>query len=198
MMNVIAPHTIECTSVSGCESGWTLYLEHSTSNYSLSYKKRSFGENNYQGKKLTTFDEKQAHYKDVLFNEQEEDEEEDLSMVSDASSGPPHYDHDIHEEEEEEDNDFYYGNNNSNNNGKKRSMRLLYVYEMQCCNNKANDFALDDTASSHVFSSKETGDIRVQEHQGATFERLIDYSSQGYSGGFREKKEQKIAKQKTR
>ncbi|XP_074312752.1 uncharacterized protein LOC141648163 [Silene latifolia] len=165
MMNVIAP-TIECNS--GCESGWTLYLEHSTSNnISLTYKNTSF-----QGKKLKSFDEKQAH-KDVLFYEQEDDdEEEDLSMVSDASSGPPHFDHDNIDEEVEDNNLYYYCNNNTN--GKKRTMTLY---------NKANDdFALDDTASSHVFASKEVGGIRVQKNRGASLERVIDYSSQAYSG----------------
>lgn len=65
----------ECSS--GCESGWTLYFEHSMD---ASHRDPPF------------LDEKGA-----------EDEEEDLSMVSDASSGPPH----LHEEEEEEDQDRY-------------------------------------------------------------------------------------------
>ncbi|XP_042442736.1 protein SOB FIVE-LIKE 5-like [Zingiber officinale] len=55
----------ECSS--GCQSGWTAYLDHSScgSSLSLEYKKGD----------------------DSL----EEVEEEDLSMVSDASSGPPHF-----------------------------------------------------------------------------------------------------------
>ncbi|XP_022876761.1 uncharacterized protein LOC111394957 isoform X1 [Olea europaea var. sylvestris] len=60
----------ECSS--GCESGWTLYLEHSSSSFSQ-----------YSlAKKVKVSDE--------------EEENEDLSMVSDASSGPPHF----HEEDE--------------------------------------------------------------------------------------------------
>ncbi|KAK4739903.1 hypothetical protein R3W88_003600 [Solanum pinnatisectum] len=59
----------ECSS--GCESGWTLYLENS---YLTSCK----GEKSLKQKQET-----------------EEAEEEDLSMVSDASSGPPNF----HQEE---------------------------------------------------------------------------------------------------
>lgn len=56
---------------SGCESGWTLYLEHSFLNQNAS-----------------------SHHKDKRFKD-EDSGEEDLSMLSDASSGPPlfpHYD----------------------------------------------------------------------------------------------------------
>ncbi|KAJ8762567.1 hypothetical protein K2173_008006 [Erythroxylum novogranatense] len=57
--------------MSGCESGWTSYLDQS----SLSKTQfQGFGEYNV-GEDYARF----------------EDEEEDLSMVSDASSGPPHY-----------------------------------------------------------------------------------------------------------
>ncbi|XP_055814801.1 protein SOB FIVE-LIKE 5-like isoform X2 [Solanum dulcamara] len=63
----------ECSS--GCESGWTLYLENSF----LPCCK----DNNLEGEKS-------------LKQKEEETEEEDLSMVSDASSGPPNF----HQEEE--------------------------------------------------------------------------------------------------
>ncbi|CAI9781833.1 unnamed protein product [Fraxinus pennsylvanica] len=60
----------ECRS--GCESGWTLYLEHSSSSFSrYSVAKR-------------------------VKVEDDDVENDDLSMVSDASSGPPH----LHEEDE--------------------------------------------------------------------------------------------------
>ncbi|CAL9160840.1 unnamed protein product, partial [Musa hybrid cultivar] len=54
----------ECSS--GCQSGWTTYLDHSSCE-PLVYNKGGF------------------------FHGKEEEEEEDLSMVSDASSGPPHF-----------------------------------------------------------------------------------------------------------
>ncbi|GMI83717.1 hypothetical protein like AT4G33800 [Hibiscus trionum] len=62
-MNFIAS---ECSS--GCESGWTNYLE------------QSF---------LSANPSKKKNVKKSGFCEEEE--EEDLSMVSDASSGPPHF-----------------------------------------------------------------------------------------------------------
>ncbi|KAM7279071.1 hypothetical protein ACFE04_006205 [Oxalis oulophora] len=63
--------TSECSS--GCESGWTHYLDHS-SNYSKS-QWQSFDGND------------------------KKEEEDDLSMVSDASSGPRHYcEEDDHED----------------------------------------------------------------------------------------------------
>ncbi|URE41117.1 hypothetical protein MUK42_13350 [Musa troglodytarum] len=62
----------ECSS--GCQSGWTAYLDQSSydSPQPLVYNKAGYNK------------------------EEEEEEEEDLSMVSDASSGPPHF----HEEDE--------------------------------------------------------------------------------------------------
>lgn len=56
----------ECSS--GCESGWTLYLQHS--NASHSHRDTPFIDG---------------------FCEEEEEVDLDLSMVSDASSGPPHF-----------------------------------------------------------------------------------------------------------
>ncbi|RWV93968.1 hypothetical protein GW17_00043537 [Ensete ventricosum] len=63
----------ECSS--GCQSGWTAYLDQSSydSPQPLVYNKAGY-----------------------LQEDEEEEEEEDLSMVSDASSGPPHF----HEEDE--------------------------------------------------------------------------------------------------
>ncbi|KAJ8773299.1 hypothetical protein K2173_028476 [Erythroxylum novogranatense] len=62
--------TSQCIS-SGCESGWTSYLDQS-----------SISKNQFQG--IGGYNGGRDHAK-------LEDEEEDLSMVSDASSGPPHY-----------------------------------------------------------------------------------------------------------
>jgi|UniRef100_A0A2N9EDS1 hypothetical protein len=63
-------------SSSGCESGWTRYLGHS----SLS-QNRVGGIDDYRGKEEKT-----------------QQEEEDLSLVSDASSGPSYY----HEDDEDQ------------------------------------------------------------------------------------------------
>ncbi|KAJ9166348.1 hypothetical protein P3X46_021120 [Hevea brasiliensis] len=66
-MNMSASH---CSS-SGCESGWTLYLDQS-----------SLSKNQYQG---------YGGFVDGNYAKVDDEEEEDLSMVSDASSRPPHY-----------------------------------------------------------------------------------------------------------
>lgn len=123
----------ECSS--GCESGWTLYLQHSSvSPDDASYDRELDSPNRAFTKRS---------------NDEEEDEDEDLSMVSDASSGPRH----LHEEEEEgyDKNGcgFYpYAieepsprNINSLTRKKKRENR---------CRNKAQQHSslLDDTASS--------------------------------------------------
>jgi hypothetical protein len=64
----------ECSS--GCESGWTLYLDH------------SFNASQSHTPSFECYD--QTKHKKTL--NEDSDEEEDLSMISDASSGPPHSD----------------------------------------------------------------------------------------------------------
>ncbi|XP_057784915.1 protein SOB FIVE-LIKE 5-like isoform X2 [Salvia miltiorrhiza] len=59
--------TSECSS--GCESGWTTYLDH-LSNSTYPYTHQPKGSANV--------------------HDHEVDDDDDLSMVSDASSGPPH------------------------------------------------------------------------------------------------------------
>ncbi|KAG5543662.1 hypothetical protein RHGRI_016426 [Rhododendron griersonianum] len=71
--------TSECSS--GCESGWTMYLDQSSNSADQFQKASSTG------------------FKAA--NEEEYDEDEDLSMVSDASSGPRHF---------QEDEDSFNGN----------------------------------------------------------------------------------------
>nr|GMD88948.1 GTP pyrophosphokinase [Ipomoea batatas]GMD91379.1 GTP pyrophosphokinase [Ipomoea batatas] len=63
---------------SGCESGWTMYLDQHTNYSADQYNSNATGAGVYGGK--------------VAFS----GEDEDLSMVSDASSGPPHF-HDVDE-----------------------------------------------------------------------------------------------------
>lgn len=84
-MNVLVS---ECSS--GCESGWTMYLEHSMDDASHRDPPPFVEANNKR-----VADE----------GEVGDEEEEDLSMVSDASSGPPH----LHEEEEEEQDQYHEG-----------------------------------------------------------------------------------------
>lgn len=71
-MNVLAS---ECSS--GCESGWTVYLEQSFLSPNDSHPNKGNGFVNGKSVLRTSYEE--------------EEEEEDLSMVSDASSGPPHF-----------------------------------------------------------------------------------------------------------
>ncbi|GMI88303.1 hypothetical protein like AT4G33800 [Hibiscus trionum] len=71
----------ECSS--GCESGWTNYLEQSFLSANPSKKKNGFKT-------------KKTGFRDGNRGKQKvEEEEEDLSMVSDASSGPPHFYEDV-------------------------------------------------------------------------------------------------------
>ncbi|KAL1546886.1 protein SOB FIVE-LIKE 5-like [Salvia divinorum] len=65
--------TSECSS--GCESGWTTYLDH-LSNSTNPYT--HYTQQDYQGKGTN------------YVHDHDQEADEDLSMVSDASSGPPH------------------------------------------------------------------------------------------------------------
>ncbi|KAF5937050.1 hypothetical protein HYC85_024556 [Camellia sinensis] len=122
----------ECSS--GCESGWTLLLEHSF----LSPPYPSHG-----GGAHELVDGRSVH------THSDENEEEDLSMVSDASSGPPVF----HEDE-------YYGNADNgffyhppieptlpNNSGKRKKIK-----ENRRRNDEEHPSFLDDTASSPIFN----------------------------------------------
>lgn len=67
----------ECSS--GCESGWTLYLDHHSSNFN----DQCYDQNNDRKNKM-----EDSH--------SDAGEEDDLSMLSDASSGPPHFPDHLH------------------------------------------------------------------------------------------------------
>jgi len=67
-------------SSSGCESGWTLYLDQSVSSPSPSCFRDSNGFDSRRRSK-DSWDQNYVH-------QEEEEEEDDLSMISDASSGP--------------------------------------------------------------------------------------------------------------
>lgn len=124
----------QCSS--GCESGWTLYLDQS-----------SYSKNQYYN--LGGIVSKG--------NNEVEEEEEDLSMVSDASSGPRHY----HCEEEDEycfGGGDHHGNANncfgSNDSGSglasKKSKSKMKNKEQQHGKSQVHHSYLDDTASSPV------------------------------------------------
>ncbi|XP_038718538.1 uncharacterized protein LOC120011484 isoform X2 [Tripterygium wilfordii] len=109
---------------SGCDSGWTHYLDQST--YS---KNRCHG-----------FGGVDEAYRGGEGARMENDEEDDLSMVSDASSGPRHCDAD-HEE--------CSGELDKRN---KRYKKKKKVKSREHCRNQ-HQSSLDDTASSSVLGS---------------------------------------------
>ncbi|XP_058190289.1 protein SOB FIVE-LIKE 5-like [Rhododendron vialii] len=145
----------ECSS--GCESGWTLYLEHSFLSPHPSKRRKT---------------EKQS----VSEDEEEEAKEEDLSMVSDASSGPRIF----HEEE-------CFGNagngffcraavdaallKNGGNTEQKRGNRRREVEE-------DDPSFLDDTASSPICNFSQNNYPLTNEE--ASMENALDFS-QGWS-----------------
>ncbi|XP_059311281.1 protein SOB FIVE-LIKE 5-like [Lycium ferocissimum] len=144
----------ECSS--GCESGWTLYLENS---YLPSCSK---GNNFVNGE-----DEKSLKQK-----LEEEDEEEDLSMVSDASSGPPHF----HQEEEYGHNiingcNYYAHISNPKSNSKRQKAKGKQQQQQQLS-------VLDDTASSPIFDFS-NNNFNITKNT-KSVENVLDFS-QGYS-----------------
>ncbi|KAL0356914.1 UNVERIFIED_CONTAM: hypothetical protein Scaly_1377100 [Sesamum calycinum] len=161
----------ECSS--GCESGWTLYLDHSSIHSPSCNQER--GRRRSTGVFTEAKTLKRQDGEDEEEDEEEEEEEEDLSMVSDASSGPPH----LNEEE-------CYGGNvdaNGNING------CFYHYPIHAPilprnRNKNRDnrrrkhhsSLLDDTASSPFYDFSNTGTRSLQ----PSVENVLEYS-QGYS-----------------
>ncbi|KAJ7946177.1 Angiogenin-2 like [Quillaja saponaria] len=156
-MNLLAS---ECSS--GCESGWTLYLEQSflKPNVSASHSDTGFCEEHK---------EKRGKY--------EEEEEEDLSMVSDASSGPPHF-HD--------DYDYFNDQNGCSCSAskistlEKRGKKKQKVKENQSNEDQHLPSFLDDTASSPVFNFSMTN---FSIDQQASMESVLDFS-QGFSATY--------------
>ncbi|XP_011074344.1 uncharacterized protein LOC105159095 [Sesamum indicum] len=123
MMNM---STSECSS--GCESGWTMYLDQhssSTDPYSRAYVQ------NYEEK--------------GVYVNYEDEEDEDLSMVSDASSGPPHF----HEYGNCGVDTQYYGYSPPGSEDKKKTKQKSKSKETRTM--KQQNLCLDDTASSPVY-----------------------------------------------
>ncbi|XP_058217081.1 protein SOB FIVE-LIKE 5-like [Rhododendron vialii] len=143
----------ECSS--GCESGWTLYLDPSFLTPFPSLK----------GNDL-------VYSKGKVGDEEEEEEEEDSSMVSDASSGPP-----ILQE------DCEYGNSGNGcfcrapieeknrGKGKKSGENGRRRFE-------EHSSLLDDTASSPIFNFSQqlnNNNYTVPSNQ-ASMENILDFS----------------------
>ncbi|XP_038975462.1 uncharacterized protein LOC103711313 isoform X1 [Phoenix dactylifera] len=139
MLGVEEEESSECSS--GCQSGWTMYLDQSYEPAtSLPFQKAGCIEQEEE-------------------MEEEEEEEEDLSMVSDASSGPPHF--------REEDYNCYCSHSNACYNG---NGCLFYASTLPTASAAAlagngdkrrrveskqqreSASLLDDTASSPLFS----------------------------------------------
>ncbi|GAA0157559.1 hypothetical protein Leryth_004287 [Lithospermum erythrorhizon] len=154
---ILAPS--ECSS-SGCESGWTSYLENS---YISTYNYIGNNDNN-------EFLEKGN------MKMKEEEEEEDLSMVSDASSGPPHvHEHEsgpphVHEHE-------YYSPTISQGAAlPKKSGKRDKEREPQRNKIQKQPSLLDDTASSPLLDFSNNNAINYQ----ASRPSMLDFS-QGHS-----------------
>ncbi|XP_064971539.1 protein SOB FIVE-LIKE 5-like [Musa acuminata AAA Group] len=150
----------ECSS--GCQSGWTAYLDQSSydSPQPLVYNKAGY-----------------------LQEEEEEEEEEDLSMVSDASSGPPHF----HEEDEPS---FCYLHSSTCFEGggclcsaltpaagsaKSGAKRKRVEPEQQ----REHSSPLDDTASSTLLSYPKTrfnGDSNSNNYLKPPMEGVLEFS----------------------
>ncbi|KAE9618649.1 hypothetical protein Lalb_Chr02g0144931 [Lupinus albus] len=152
-------NTLGSENSSGCESGWTLYLEH------------SYGGSQYIGGNDGIYEE----HLDKRIKE-EEYEEEDMSMISDASSGPPQFPYDEAYFNEQEYNGFSYPEPKvvklAKNGIKKQKVKENQQYLPSF---------LHDTASSCVFDFS-TNEVAVNNQQSST-ESMQDYS-QGFSSNY--------------
>ncbi|KAJ1397283.1 hypothetical protein SESBI_31876 [Sesbania bispinosa] len=166
-MNALAS---ECSS--GCESGWTLYLEHSFLNQNASHRDTPFISGRTGG-----FYEEEEH-KDKRAKD-ENSGEEDLSMVSDASSGPPHFPDDYACFNEEQNGCFYPTSKAVKlaKTGKKRQK----VKENQHREDQHLPSFLHDTASSPLFDFS-TNNVTETNRQTST-RSMLDYS-QGFSATY--------------
>ncbi|XP_077216914.1 uncharacterized protein LOC143851390 isoform X1 [Tasmannia lanceolata] len=148
---------IEEEEPSGCESGWTMYLE------------QSFGEpSSISAKKAKLLVRKGGFVEEKsggFVEETGEEEEEDLSMVSDASSGPPHF----YEDDEYYDENVCFCSACLTTMAKKsNNKRRIQTEEPH------HPSFLDDTASSHVFSFPKSSFTLTNKQ--AAVEDVLDFS----------------------
>ncbi|XP_059461460.1 protein SOB FIVE-LIKE 5-like [Corylus avellana] len=134
---------------SGCESGWTRYLEQSS--LSENQFQRVGGTDDYGGKEARVGEK-----------------EEDLSLVSDASSGPSHH----HEDDEEcfHDNGCHF--NYSEVAGKSKKKKK--TKELHARNRRHSD--LDDTASYPALSFPLQPDRTTLYRNQDSMENLLNFS----------------------
>ncbi|XP_022993429.1 uncharacterized protein LOC111489443 [Cucurbita maxima] len=125
----------ECSS--GCESGWTLYLEQSFLSHG--------GSDRIVDRESGFCD---GYWKAEATEEHEV--EEDLSMVSDASSGPPHF---FEDEACSHEDDGHFSHASKSVTPEKNKGKKQKITEYQC-HDQPSSF-LDDTASSpaHNFTA---------------------------------------------
>ncbi|KAG5005195.1 hypothetical protein JHK86_029334 [Glycine max] len=150
---------------SGCESGWTLYLEQSFLNQKAGGTEGSYEE----------------EHKDKRFKDEEE---EDLSMVSDASSGPPHFpDYDEANYFNEEVNGCFYSASKKAVMQAKSGTKKKKIKENQQHLEDQQHLPsfLYDTASSPVFDFS-TNNVNVANQQ-TSIGSMLDYS-QGFSATY--------------
>ncbi|XP_030522784.1 protein SOB FIVE-LIKE 5-like [Rhodamnia argentea] len=168
-MNVLV--SSECSS--GCESGWTLYFEHSV-NPSRRDPTSPFLDERDDDDDNELCDEKRG--KGI-----EDDEEEGLSMVSDASSGPP-----VHFLEDVGDQQGHFNNGSDHDrcvrptvkapkkSGKRqrtREQQRPRHYKM----NQDSPSLLDDTATSPIINFFPTNDLILSERPGS-MESVLEFS----------------------
>lgn len=118
-------------SSSGCESGWTLYLDHSI----------AYNDNACNNALVAHEYDHQDH---------DEYEDDDMSMVSDASSGPPHF-----QEQQEQDDDDEHDNNEDDTSmfGSRKRRKILKQTSLYGHMHMQDlPVSLDDTASSPFLS----------------------------------------------
>lgn len=165
-MNVLV--SSECSS--GCESGWTLYFEHSVNPSRRDSASPFLDERDDED----LCDENRG--KGI-----EDDEEEGLSMVSDASSGPPvHFLEDIHDQQRR----FNSGSDRdqrvrspvkalkqSGKGQRTREQHHPWRYKI----NQDLPSLLDDTASSPIINFFPTKDLMLSGSPGS-MESVLEFS----------------------
>ena len=156
-MNISAS---QCSS--GCESGWTLYLDQSSVS----------GNDCRRDGRVVDEDCGRKNAEEVG----QQDEEEDLSMVSDASSGPPHF----HKDEDGFDaNGCFFSTSVVAKKSQKKKVKDPSTRQQHS--------PLDDTASSPVLSSSKASTERKIEKKTHTYKQalsLLSLPNHNFLNGF--------------
>ncbi|GER40217.1 structural constituent of ribosome [Striga asiatica] len=149
-----------CEYSSGCESGWTMYLDQLSN---------SIDHHNYNHQYQ---DNKNGEFANQEHDDDDDDDDEDMSMISDASSGPPHFHHNDASASASASADAatsaysqYYGyytpsiyedTNNTNKSNTKETISRSKKHQSLCLDDTASspiyDFSQDNVAPSHDYS----------------------------------------------